>query len=172
MCAIASVVSCVVDGEDGNGELSSDDSAAGSSAGGRCSLIVPSRCPALTNWIGRSRSFLPDEKAAVRWDDCQRASSLSENLGPAAASISKPIHREVKAGHANIPSCTGGHDWDDWRLLEERCGVPFAEPLPLLLPFLRDMGSIAWNRACIEERCCSGCASEETTASACGERKA
>jgi hypothetical protein len=97
MCAIASVFSCVVDGEDGDGELFTDDDCASrDSTDGLFSLIVPSRCPALTNWMGRSRSFLPDAKAAERWDDCQRASSLSENFGMTAASISKPIHGEVK----------------------------------------------------------------------------
>jgi hypothetical protein len=40
--------------------------------------------------------------------------------------------------HTYIPSF-GGHGWDGCRLESVRCGVLFAEPLPLLLPFLRDI---------------------------------
>jgi hypothetical protein len=51
---------------------------------------------------------------------------------------------EVEGRRANNShSWDGGHGWDDWRLAA-RCGVLFAEPLPLVLPFLRGM------RACYE----------------------
>jgi hypothetical protein len=134
ICAMASVVSCVEESDEGVGESSSDSDSAGW-AGSRCSLIVPSRCPALTNCMGICRSFLPVSKAGVRWFDMPvwRASSMRENWGVATGSVNTQSHGEVKGGvHSG---------WSAWRLAGVRCGVLFAEPLPLLFPFLRDMRS-------------------------------
>jgi hypothetical protein len=58
ICAIASVLSWDEEGEEGAGDSLSEVGSAGSATSGR-SLIVPSSCPALTNWMGMCRSFLP-----------------------------------------------------------------------------------------------------------------
>jgi hypothetical protein len=58
---------------------------------------------------------------------------MRENWGVATGSVNTQSHGEVKGGvHSG---------WSAWRLAGVRCGVLFAEPLPLLFPFLRDMRS-------------------------------
>lgn len=124
------------EGEEAEMESLSDSGGAGST-GGRGSLRVPSKWPALMNCMGMLRSFLPDSYAVVRWLEDQRASSFSENLDAVAVEVNGRQPRRAHCAEAQtytrVPATigTGG----GWRASCAGCSLP--SPCSCSFPFFR-----------------------------------